>query len=610
VPKDQTNNIKSHWPVLAVAGIAAIVYWPTACRSVGYIDSGELATNCYLLGIPHPTGYPLYVILGRLATLFFPGSVIFRCNLLSSLVTAMAAGALFLVMVSLPVKIKSIGIKMAGAAAMALFMAFSPVWWSQGISNEVYGLTLLLSTLAIYCLSRYSQSKQAKFLLMGLYLWGLSFTVHLSSLFLFFAFAYIAISIDGWKGLLKPKYYWGIGLFVMALTLYAYIPIRAAFTPFLNWSAPQTWQGFMNHLTGWQYRVWMFNSVTKMFGGIKYFGQLLYGQFGIVGLLLIVAGLIGMIRSQIRLAIFFGLIVLADVIYSSNYEIYDIESYYLPAIMCLAIFAFWGVAEIYGLVEKKMGLMSKAVGIRIVVISLMGLLPLANLIINYSKQDYSRWKLAEAGAENIIQSIEPNGIAFIENWDFYSPWLYKRFVENERPEAVLIDRELMRRSWYLDFLQRNFPDLMAKSRKQAAEFKKALVPFESGGNYDGQLLTSTYEALIQSIIDNNMGSHPIYANFQSAQFYNFKQKLIPMGGLFRLRDNVDYVPFEIGKIDIGAWEISEKVLDERAKTALDYFYRITKARAGYCHQLGHDDEAQACMQLGLRMERLLKTGGE
>lgn len=350
----------------------------------------------------------------------------------------------------------------------------------------------------------------------------------------------------------------------------------------------------------------MFNSVTKMFDGIKYFGQLLYGQFGIVGLTLIVVGLIGMIKSQIRLAVFFALIVLADVIYSSNYEIYDIESYYLPAIMCLAIFAFWGVAEIYGFLEKKIDLSSKAIWLRIVVISLMELMPLANLISNYSRQDYSRWKLAEAGAENILQSMEPNGIAFIENWDFYSPWLYKRFVENERPDAVLIDKELLRRSWYLDFLQREYPDILAKSQNQIAEFKKALMPFESGGNYDGQLLTSTYEALIQSIIDNNIGSHPIYANFQSAQFYSFKQKLIPAGGLFRLRDSVDYVPFDVGKIDISAWEISEKILDDRAKTALDYFYRITKSRAGYCNQMGHDDEAQACMQLGLRMERLLK----
>jgi hypothetical protein len=487
-------------------------------------------------------------------------------------------------------------------------MAFSPVWWSQGTSNEVYCLTLLLSTLAIYFLARYKQDRQIRFLLMGFYLWGLAFTVHLSSIFLLLAFVYIAVATDGWKGLFKPKYYWGVGLFILALTMYAYIPIRASFTPFLNWSAPQTWQGFINHLTGWQYRVWMFNSVAKMFGGIKYFGQLLYGQFGIVGLILIAVGLIGMFKTQIKLAVFFALIILADVVYSSNYEIYDIESYYLPAILCFAIFAFWGVAVLLKYIEGKLTAATKTIVPSIVIIVLLLLLPLSNLFFNYARQDNSNWKLASAGAKNILKSMEPNGIAFIENWDFYSPWLYIRYVENNRPDAVLIDKELLRRSWYIDFLIRYNPDIMQGSEKQTRDFLEALKLFESGGNYDAQRLTSTYETLINSIIDNNITKRPIYANFQSAQFYNFKQQKIPIGGVYKLDNTSQYIPFDINKIDISAWESVQNNFDNRSRMALDYFYRITKDRARYCHQMGHDDEAQACMQLGLRMERLLKAG--
>lgn len=443
---------------------------------------------------------------------------------------------------------------------------------------------------------------------MGFYLWGLSFTVHLSSVFLAIAIAYLLIATDSWKGIIKPKYFWGAGLFAVALSFYSYIPIRASHTPFLNWSNPQTWQGFINHLTGWQYRVWMFNSVGQMFGGIRYFGELLYGQFGIFGLILVVIGLIGMFKTKTKLAIFFGLIIIADVIYSSNYEIYDIESYYLPALMCFAVFGFWGVAEIIRAIENRTEILIKSAAVRVLAVIILMLLPVSNLILNYSKSDYSRWKLGEAGAENILLSMESNGIAFIENWDFYSPWLYMRFVENRRPDAIFIDRELLRRSWYLDFLERTFPEMLAGSQKQIGEFKAALIPFESGGNYNAELLTSTYEALIQSIIDNNIETHPIYANFQSAQFYNFKQNLIPVGGLYKLQNTADYVAFNIGKIDISAWENVPKLLDERSRMALDYFYRITKARAGYCYQAGHMDEANACRQLAMRMEPLLKAG--
>ncbi len=606
MPKDQTNKIKLFRPFLIVVGIAAFIYYLTACRSVGYIDSGELAVNCYVLGIPHPTGYPLYVNLGRLAVMFLPGSVIFRCNLLSLLLTSFAAGALFMVMMALPVKLKSSFIKSTSAAAVALFAAFSGVWWAQGISNEVYCLTILLSTLAIFYFSRYNQAKENRFLLIGFFLWGLSFTVHLSSIFLAVAILYLIISADGWRGIIKPKYIWSVGFFLIALSFYLYIPVRASHTPFLNWSNPQSWQGFINHLTGWQYRVWMFNSLEQMFGGIKYFGRLIYGQFGGAGLILIIVGMIRMFRAEKRLAFFFALIILADVIYSSNYEIYDIESYYLPAIMCLAVFAFWGVAEIYCWFEKKTLKMTSSPKIKVIAISVLILLPLSNLVRNYAQSDYSRWRLAEAGAENILQSMGPNGIAFIENWDFYSPWLYMRFIENRRPDAILIDKELMKRSWYLDFLQRHYPEILSKSQSQISEFKKALVPFESGGQYDSRLLTLTYEAMIQSIIENNIENRPFYANFEAAQFYNFKQYKIPTGGLYRLQNNPDYVSFDISKIDISAWETARGLLDDRARVALDYFYRIVKKRAGYCYQAGYIDEANDCRRLAIQMEPLLK----
>jgi hypothetical protein len=47
-------------------------------------------------------------------------------------------------------------------------------------------------------------------------------------------------------------------------------------------------------------------------------------------------------------------------------------------------------------------------------------------------------------------------------------------------------------------------------------------------------------------------------------------------------------------------------LDDRARVALDYFYRIVKKRAGYCYQAGYIDEANDCRRLAIQMEPLLK----
>ena len=75
--------------------ISAAVYKLTLCPTVEFIDSGELALACKNLGIAHPTGYPLYTLLGRLAS-FFPGSLIIDVNMMSLLFTALAAGFLYL----------------------------------------------------------------------------------------------------------------------------------------------------------------------------------------------------------------------------------------------------------------------------------------------------------------------------------------------------------------------------------------------------------------------------------------------------------------------------------------------------------------------------------
>ena len=68
------------------------IYALGACRTIYVGDSGELVTAVYLLGIPHPTGYPLYVLLGKLWTIVVPlGSIAFRMSLFSSACAAATA---------------------------------------------------------------------------------------------------------------------------------------------------------------------------------------------------------------------------------------------------------------------------------------------------------------------------------------------------------------------------------------------------------------------------------------------------------------------------------------------------------------------------------------
>src|SRR5438477_6680845 len=89
------------WVSLVVFLIAATVYFLTLSPTVPFWDSGEFIAVSYILGIPHPPGTPLYVLLGRIATLIPLGNVAQRVNGLSALASALAVMFSYLVIVRL-----------------------------------------------------------------------------------------------------------------------------------------------------------------------------------------------------------------------------------------------------------------------------------------------------------------------------------------------------------------------------------------------------------------------------------------------------------------------------------------------------------------------------
>ena len=161
------------------------------------------------------------MLLGRLAVIFFPGEIIFRCNLLSLLATALSAGLLTYLITIFCSKNKFTRL----TAAIALFMAFTPVWWDQGTSNEVYALTLLLNLLVMVMMVSYSRDRQARHLVAGFYVLGLSFGVHLSTIFLIPALIYLVIATDGVSRLFSRRYALAVLFLIAGLSLYIYLPI-------------------------------------------------------------------------------------------------------------------------------------------------------------------------------------------------------------------------------------------------------------------------------------------------------------------------------------------------------------------------------------------------
>ena len=139
-----------------IIGLAGFVFYAaTAAPSVATLfdDSLEFQVVLPTLGIAHPSGYPLYTLLGKLFTLLIPfRDAAGRANLLSALCAGAALGVLYLLAQ------KIAGNRAAAATATALF-ALSPAWWSQATIAEVYALHGLLVVLFLYLLLRWEEAR-------------------------------------------------------------------------------------------------------------------------------------------------------------------------------------------------------------------------------------------------------------------------------------------------------------------------------------------------------------------------------------------------------------------------------------------------------------------
>jgi hypothetical protein len=120
----------------AVALALFTLYAATAPRTVALEDDGLFVLSSYFLGVEHPPGYPLYILLGKLFTYLPFGSVAYRVHLLSGALGGLTCGLLWMCARTL-----LDGRLAAYVAAFAL--GVTPVFWSQAIIAEAYTLNTL-----------------------------------------------------------------------------------------------------------------------------------------------------------------------------------------------------------------------------------------------------------------------------------------------------------------------------------------------------------------------------------------------------------------------------------------------------------------------------------
>lgn len=220
---DRTNALVA----LGVWLVGIVVYLKTMAPTVTFWDCGEFIAVSYILGIPHPPGTPLYVLVGKFFTFNpFISEPSARINFLSvfsssftTLFTYLCGVRLLRYWVADRQDLYSKITLYAGAAAGALFFAWSKTHWNNSTEAEVYGLSMLMFMAAVWLAFKYyetsDQSAADRIMLAIVYIAFLGIGVHMTT---FLVLPILALFFILKKG--TPVRFWFIAATLLILELF------------------------------------------------------------------------------------------------------------------------------------------------------------------------------------------------------------------------------------------------------------------------------------------------------------------------------------------------------------------------------------------------------
>ncbi|MDW8071057.1 MAG: DUF2723 domain-containing protein [Anaerolineae bacterium] len=404
---------------------AMTLYTATLAPSVVALfdDSLEFQLVTYQLRIAHPTGYPLFTLLGWLFTRLPVGEVAFRVNLMSAFFGAVAVTLVYLAGLQLATREHS-WMANVGAALGALALTISPVFWSQATVAEVYTLHACLVSAGLWLLLRignmiaapgenphrvHVQMEHSIAALAGLF--GLGLAHHRTIVLLLPAAFWVLwrirhLHLLRWKHLL---------FFGTPLLLYLYLPLRGHVGS-LDSSYINTLEGFWRHVTASGYGSFIFQNPLSVQRGADFYLDLFVRQFGWGGLVFIGMGILLLTGRRWAL----GVTALAFASYAGFnlfYRVADIEVFFIPNFLIGALWLGNGVTCPLNLLQS-LGCAS-SFPMRKRGASLMGVLIVAGLLAqsglllrnNWTQMDRSDdWEVHDYGVDMLSQPLEPGAV--------------------------------------------------------------------------------------------------------------------------------------------------------------------------------------------------------
>ena len=423
--------------VLILFIAAFMLYIRTLAPSLLYGDSAEFQTIAYTLGVGHPTGYPIYVLLAKLFTFLPIGDIAYRVNLFSALSAALTVPLVYLITGKL-------GAMHISAVYGSLALMLTPLFWKHASIAEIYAPSAACLALVLFFVLQWKETNNSGWLFLAGLFGGLSLGIHttvaLSGIaILLFLLLSTRQRVDWIQALLGT--FVGIIIFLSSFFL----------LDFLNASAGYFNTAILPSLSVWNMTPADFDSPFERLAFL-YFPPQFKGQFFSVfpdevkvrlrdfaadvswNLLLAFIGFVSLLArrkdspSRWRESILLIVAFITFLTFAITYNVFDFYVYYIPAILVLAILVGLGVSaviEVVALIPKLPHFVPVALSI---VMLFLGFYHSTGDVTSYWRErvppGLEDWEVyfyeypdtRRLEAEGTVKGIEDNAIVFTD-WD-------------------------------------------------------------------------------------------------------------------------------------------------------------------------------------------------
>lgn len=473
-----------------------------------YRDSGEMATSAYTLGVSHPTSYPLYILLGHAVEELPLGSPAFRLGVFSALMGALALSAVYQINAR-----RWGGLAACGAVVL---LGFNATFWSVALVQEMYTLWVfgaaVLLGLALRLRDNFSQRLWLGFAAaygffltnrLDLLLWApgllwlaLGFweekKAGLWTSLTFLVFPVLMLAVDSntpivllilgtvfWRYGGPARTGWimrGAAFAALGLSLYAFLPIRSARGPWLDWNHPALLSNFLESLLRSKYGGTL-DLLSKnyakgeLFGeNMKLYGRHLWVNFSLVGLAAVSWGFLASLRKDFRrwlgLAAMYWwsgpLFLLMANLPPNPHAAAIVDPHYLLSDLVLVFWAAEGLAALRPSLVKSSA-----------ALALLFVAPLA----------YGRWERMDRRnhmfsydyAKNVFRSAPLEGtVVAKKDVPLYTLWYYQT-AAGFRPDIRVVAQGLSGSPWYQAGWRRRDINLALMPLRDVTEWKRFIA---------------------------------------------------------------------------------------------------------------------------------------